>query len=52
MICARCGIDSRRKDRTSGRCPNCGGQFAFMQGRTDPVSEEMSDQPVSRFALG
>ena len=40
MICARCGIDSRKKDRISGRCPNCGGQFAFMQGRTDPVSDK------------
>jgi DNA-directed RNA polymerase subunit RPC12/RpoP len=39
MICSRCGVDSRRKERTAGRCPHCGGQFAFKQGRTDPISD-------------
>jgi hypothetical protein len=39
VICARCRIDSKRKDRIGGRCPNCGGQFAFMQNLSDPVSD-------------
>jgi hypothetical protein len=39
MICARCRVDSKRKDRIGGRCPHCGGQFAFMQNLNDPVSD-------------
>jgi hypothetical protein len=39
MKCARCGIDTRRRDRIGGRCPHCGGQFAFNQGRSDPVTD-------------
>ena len=39
MICARCNQDSRKKDRTFGKCPHCGGAFAFKQERNDPISD-------------
>lgn len=29
MKCISCGVDSKYKDRTGGRCPSCGKFFAF-----------------------
>ena len=39
MKCARCGHDSRQKDRTGGRCPGCKGQFAFEPQKKDPLTD-------------
>lgn len=39
MICARCNHDSRKKERRFGKCPHCGGAFAFKQDRNDPISD-------------
>jgi hypothetical protein len=32
VICARCGHDSKAKERTGGACPSCHKQFAFPPG--------------------
>jgi hypothetical protein len=37
--CARCGHDSRHKDRTDGRCPGCKGLFAFEPQKKDPLTD-------------
>ncbi|MCU0242223.1 MAG: hypothetical protein MUF51_07350 [Vicinamibacteria bacterium] len=34
MICIRCGRDSKARERLSGKCPQCHGQFAFDRGDT------------------
>jgi hypothetical protein len=37
--CARCGHDSKYKDRSGGRCPGCQGHFAFEPQKKDPVTD-------------
>jgi len=39
MKCARCGTDSKYRDRLGGKCPKCKGTFAFEPQKGDPVTD-------------
>jgi hypothetical protein len=39
MKCIRCQHDSKYKERTNKRCPNCGGHFAFEPRTGDPLTD-------------
>lgn len=39
MKCARCGHDSKLKERTGGKCPKCTGAFAFEPSQGDPYTD-------------
>ncbi len=39
MKCAHCGHDSRRPERSEGRCPKCRQHFVFDPGDGDPLSD-------------
>lgn len=39
MKCVGCGTDSRYKDRSKGRCPKCGNEFAFEPQKGDLLTD-------------
>jgi DNA-directed RNA polymerase subunit RPC12/RpoP len=39
MICIRCKNDSKYSDRKDGKCPSCGGKFAFEPRENDPFTD-------------
>jgi hypothetical protein len=39
MKCIRCQYDSKYRDRTDRRCPQCRGQFAFEPRAGDPLTD-------------
>ena len=41
MKCIRCSHDSKKKDRTNGRCPKCRGEFAFEPQNGAPVTDAL-----------
>jgi hypothetical protein len=43
MKCASCGQDSKKRERSNGRCPGCGKRFVF-----DPASDRVSDYTFRR----
>jgi hypothetical protein len=42
--CVRCSEDSKKKDRSDGKCPKCGEAFAF-----DPTAGEPSDMAFQHW---
>ena len=54
MKCVRCGRDCKYSERTDGRCPSCGGRFAFEPAgvRLDPVTDGAFAKAVEAVSAG
>lgn len=48
MKCARCGHDSKLKEREDGKCPKCRGAFAFEPRKGDPWSDLAFQRAIER----
>jgi hypothetical protein len=50
MKCIRCDHDSKYKDRSNRKCPNCGGLFAFEPRAGDPLTDMAFKRSIERVS--
>jgi DNA-directed RNA polymerase subunit RPC12/RpoP len=46
MLCIRCSTDTKLSERKDGRCPSCGGAFAFEPRQGDPLSDRQMQRAI------
>src|SRR4051812_3628717 len=46
MKCVRCHVDTKYKDRSSGRCSGCNRPFAFEPRNGDPLTDTLFDAAI------
>ena len=50
MKCIRCQHDSKYRERSNGRCPNCQQRFAFEPRNGDPVTDGVFAAAIERVS--